>query len=230
MKKINAIVLVLILVSSALLAQENANSRYIEVNGISEIEVTPDEIFVIGVLKKEKSDDFDKIEKAFLSQVKKMGVANEDIHLADMSGEYASAWLKKDRLIKEKTFQVKLNSAKMVGDFLKIADETGLTNVRILRTDISNREELEQQLRIDAVKDAKKKASYMTQAIDSNIGDVLQIRENYLSFYRGTERVNDLSIVQHSFKVKTGMEENSVVGFKKIRMEMKVMVRFEITN
>lgn len=230
MKKVKAFVLVLILTGSGLFAQENANNRYIEVNGVSEIEITPDEIFVVGVLQEEKSDIFDKVERNFLSQLKKSGIASEDIQLADMSGEYASAWFKKDQLIKEKTFQIKLNSSEMVGTFLKIADEVGLKNVRILRTDISKRKEVEQDLRINAVKDAKNKAIYMTKAIESNIGDVLQIRENYLSIYRGNERVNDLAMVQSTFQGKAKVDDGLIVGFKKIRMEMKVMVRFEISN
>lgn len=230
MKRINAFTVALLFVATTLLAQENTGLRYIEVNGTAELEVTPDEIYVVGVLKEEKSDDFEKIEKTFLAELKKLGISDDDIHLADMSGEFASAWFKKDQLIKEKTFQVKLTSAKMVGDFLKAADETGLKNVRILRTDISNREELEQQLRINAVKDAKNKATYMTQAIDSDIGSVLQIRENHLSIYRGNVRVNDLAMVQQSFQSKSKIESKSLVGFKKIRMEMKIIARFEITN
>lgn len=230
MKKIKATLLACVLASASLFAQEASTNRYIEVNGSAELEITPDEIYVVGVLQEEKAENFEKAEKAFLSQLKKLGIADENINLADMSGEFASAWFKKDKLIKEKTYQVKLNSAKMVGEFLKVADETGLKEVNIIRTDISNRREVEQELRIKAVKDAKNKAAVMTQAIGSDIGRVMLIRENYVSIYRGNERVNDLMMVQNSFQAKSRVEDETVVGFKKIRMEMNIMAQFEIIN
>lgn len=230
MKRINAILLGVWCMAISAMAQENGETRSIEINGSAELEITPDEIYVVGTLREEKADEFEKVEKAFFKSLQKLNLPDENITLADMSGEYASAWFRKNQLVKEKTYQVKLNSAKMLGQFLQVADESGLKNVQIVRTDISNREEVEKDLRIKAVKDGKEKATYMTGAIDCHLGKVQQIRENYISVYRGNERVNDLMMVQSAMSTKTKMEEEPVIGFKKIRMEMKVMVRFEIID
>lgn len=230
MKKINVLVLLAVVAFSTTLAQANKDLRFVEVNGTAELEVVPDEIFVIGVLQEEKAGELEKVETNFLKQLQKSGIANEDISLADLSGEYASAWFKKDQLVKEKTYQIKVNSAEMLGKFLSIADEVGLKNVQIIRTDLSNREEVEQELRIKAVKDAQNKAQYMSEAIGSKIGVVLEIRENYISVYRGNERVNDLMMVQMAMPSKAKAHQESVIGFKKIRMEVKIMAKFEILN
>lgn len=230
MKKINVLLLFVIAATAGLFAQDNEATRYIEVNGTAEIEIVPDEIYIVGALREGKTGDLEKTESAFLKAVKKLGISNENISLADLSGEYASAWLKKDQLVKEKIYQVKISSAQQLGNFLSMADETGLKNVQITRTDISNRNEVEQELRIKAVIDAKNKAQYMTEAIGSNIGEVQQIRENYITVYRGNVRVNDLKIARMEISGGPKAEPESIVGFKKIRMEVKVMARFEIIN
>lgn len=227
MQKSKWFVLLLVLVSVSSVAQENENKRFVEVNGEAKIEVIPDEIYVSATIREEKPESFDKVEKAFLSAMKKFDLLDEDISLADMTGEFASAWFKKDQLRKEKIYQIKLSSAESVGDFLKMADEVGLKDVNIVRTDISNRDEVERNLRIAAVKDSKEKATYMTAALDSKIGDVLLIRDQYMNIFRGNERVNDMAMMQMSASYQK-MEKDVVVGFKKIRMEIKVFVRYEI--
>ena len=162
-----------------------------------------------------------------MAAVKKLGVDGEEISLADMTGEFASAWFKKDQLQKEKIYQIKFSTAENVGQFLKMADEAGVKDVAIVRTDISNREFVERALRINAVKDGEQKARYMTEAVGSSIGNLLLIREQYMSIFRGNERVNDMTMMQTSMSSQK-MKEDVVIGFKKIRMEIKVLVRYEI--
>ncbi len=228
MRQVKVWMVCMALTAGTVFAQEIQETSYIEVNGSAEVELVPDEIYVVGTISESKAGDLEKNDTQFLKNMKKIGVSTDNISLADLSGEFASAWFKKDQLVKEKTYQVKLESAEMVGKFLAAADESGVKDVHIIRTDISNREAVEKELRIKAVLDAKEKAQYMTEAIGSELGEVQQIRENYISIYRGNERVNDLMMGQSAMPMKQKTADEAMIGFKKIRMEMKVMARFAI--
>ncbi len=219
---------VLLLASTAAWAQTN-EGRFINVNGEAELEVIPDEIYMVASIQSDKAEDFDKKDQQFLSELIKMGVKSEDVSLADLNGEYAKVWFKKDQLLKSKTYQVKLRSVEQADAFLKVVERIEANDIAVIRTDISNRKSLEKELRIAAMLDGKQKATYMAEAIGAKVGKVQQIYEQYISLYKGTRQVQSLAYDTEVVNMKSKSEVgDSVIGFKKIKMKITVSMRFDI--
>lgn len=160
--------------------------KTISVTGSASLEIIPDEIYVQVDLREYKKRGEDKVElekikNDFLASCRSVGIADNDISLASYDGyNLASIWQRRKKdpeLLASVSYQIKFNNTKLIDELVNKLDDQATNNFRITRTSHSKMAEHRKQLKIQAVKAAREKALYLTEAISEQLGQAIEINE-----------------------------------------------------
>lgn len=229
--KINrSIIIVFLLASITSFGQSKENkSRTIEVQGSSEVEITPNEIFV-GITLKEYKKGGDKItlnglESELVRALKKLKIPEENLRVQNVSG-YNWNWRKKrpDDFMGSKSFVLEVTNLKLMNNLVNMLDPEGLNNMNVNSYSHSDIESYRKQVKIGAMKAAKEKATYLLESVEEEIGRVMEIQEvDY-----GDRQNNVSNMAYRSVAMEADYESN--VDFKKIKVRAEMRVVFEIKD
>lgn len=178
---------IFMLTATVLFAQErNPFPKTITVSGSAEMQITPDEIYVLVDLKEydkkgQGKITIDNIRQDFLQAVHSLGIPDTAVSIASYDGYNGNPWLrkknKKTELYSSITYEVKLRKSAQVDALVDKLDDNATQNFVIERTSHSKMEEFRKQLKIEAVKAAKEKAQYLAEAINEHVGEAVTINE-----------------------------------------------------
>lgn len=241
MKRIlTGIIVFLNLLSLAAISQEpikeTVRQKTINVSGIAEMEVAPDEIYVqIQLREYDKKGgskiDIDAIKNDFLKAAASMGLNENDISVQGYQGWDGNFWLYKKNKKKNPdmkasiTYQVKLASTKKMDELVQKLDDEATENFFISRVSHSKLQELKKQLKIQAVKSAKEKANYLAEAINEKAGEALTINEpTEIPPY--PQPVYSNRMMEYKVEMDAGDAQMPNIDFKKIKLQYEVNVVF----
>lgn len=193
----------------AISAQEDNNSRYIEVTGSSETEIIPDEIHFMITIKEYWQEEFEKkskpedyqtkvpvneIEHNLMSALKQAGIAPSDIQTKEV-GDY---WRErgKDFLI-SKTFDIKLQNPDQINRIIQTVNTKGIQSMNIGELKNKDLQEYRKQGKIEALKAARQKADYLVAAMGQKLGNVLRIvepEERSFSYFQPQSAMSNVAI------------------------------------
>jgi len=228
--KLFAFVISLLAVLS-LHAQTNAqtNERYIEVTGTSEIEIVPDKIHYLIEIREYFEEEFDgkskpeeyrtKVPLSEIEQELREAFANAGIpQNAIRTQEIGDYWRQQGQdFLVSKKFDITLTDFNQINEILKRIDTKGVHTMRI--GELENKDMLvyHQKGKIEALKAAQKKATYLVEALGKKLGDVIRIVEEGNSNIFPFAQSNVLSSDAASFD-----------SFRTIKKNYSMLVRFEI--
>lgn len=212
-------------------AQENTNKQdipYIDVSGTAEQEIVPDIIY-IGITLSDKltskgaeytlNDQENRLKKI----VKDLGVDMSNLVLADASSNVIIKKQKEKGVSQTKDYLLRLSSAAQVSQVFEALYENDIKEAGITKIDHTKITEVRKQTRINAIKAAKDKATYLLDAIGEQLGKPLSISEvdhvNTNVLYTRSNLVN-------YYNVGGGPEEN--LAFKKISISYEYFIRYSI--
>jgi len=212
----------------------NPFPKTINVSGSSEMEIVPDEIYAVIVLKEyEKRGtgkiDLEKIKAAFLANTKAIGLPDSAVTIAQYEGTNYEWWRKKkksDELMASISYQIKFTNSKKMDELVEKLDDDATQSFQVVRVSHSKIQEYRKQLKIQAVKAAKEKGAYLAAAIDEKLGEAVTITEpgEAMTFdYR--------NLVSNNMVYKAEEAENAGgadVEFKKIKLRFEINVVFAL--
>ena len=191
MKKVFLLAFVLFAWSMVVNAQES-DGKYIEVTGSSEIEVVPDEIhFLIQIKeywqeeytgKSNKEEDFRTkvplamIEKDLRRSLRKIGIADDAIG---------------------KQLDIRLTDFEQINSIIRSVNTWGIESMRIGELKHKDLPMYRKQGKIEALKAAREKASYLVEAMGQELGEVIRIVEpvdNNISRYLPFQAQSNVSM------------------------------------
>jgi uncharacterized protein YggE len=223
----------LLLAASAKAQQGEKNfidQPYIEVAGRAEKEVTPDEIYlkiIINETDNKAKQPLEQLEKNMIAALLRIGVnVPKELTVKDLSSSFKLYWYKKSDIFAAKEYQLLVRSAAMAGKTLQELETLGISNISISRVDHSEIEKLRREVKVNAMRDAKSKASDLLQAIGQQAGRALWVQEVDRTPYRAA--------FTPSIRAKTMSVSNEEAAalpeaeFEKIKLEYTVMARFAI--
>ena len=170
-------------------AQMNAPvQRTISAMGNAKVEVVPDQIYVqVNLREYDKKGDgkigIESIKNHFLAACKSLGLNDTDVTVQSYQGwDGNSWWLKKNKKQNPDmkagiNYWVKVSSVKKMDELVTKLDDEATENFFIAKTDYSKADEIKKQLKIDAIKAAKEKATYLAAAINEKVGNAITINE-----------------------------------------------------
>lgn len=160
--------------------------KTISVTGSASMEIIPDEIYVQVDLReyKKKGEDkteLEKIKSGFLANCRAAGIADSDISVASYDGyNMANIWQRRKKdpeLLASISYQIKFSNTKLIDELVNKLDDQATNNFRITRTSHSKITDYRKQLKVQAVKAAREKAVYLTEAVSEQLGQAIEINE-----------------------------------------------------
>ena len=154
-----------------------------------------------------------------MNALKRAGIPKTDIQTQEV-GDY---WRErgKDFLIAKK-FDVKLQNFGQIDRIIKYVDTRGIQSMNIGELKNKNLQEYREKGKIEALKAARQKATYLVESLGQNLGNVLRIIEpedrNYYHFQPQSAMSN---VAFQSY-------DNNPENFKTIKLRYQMTARFEI--
>jgi len=150
----------------------------IEVTGVAEMEVEPDEIiFNIGI-KADNKNQLAENEKLLFDYLKSNGVKNEDIKFKSM---YQNLYSKTQKFTK--SFQFKVNTKTNLSKIFEDLNQKWVTALNIAEIKNTKIADFRKIVKVNALKAAKEKADYLLESISKKTGNPVEIVEieDYMS-------------------------------------------------
>lgn len=176
--KLKHLLLVGIFAAGSLVNAQEIKKNAIEVTGVAEMEVEPDEvIFNIGIKGDNKNQLADN-EKTMYEILKSNGVKNEDIKFKSM---YQNSYIKTIKFTK--SYQFKVNLKTNVSKIFEELNQKWVSNLNIAEIKNTKIADFRKTVKINALKAAKEKADYLLESIGKKTGTPLEITEieDYMS-------------------------------------------------
>lgn len=165
MKKWFLLAAVAVLALPALAQQQEAFPSYIQVTGRSEMEIAPDEFYLSIVIDEKDSKGKISVEsqqRQMIDALRRLGVnVDKQLKVANLSSEF----FKRRNSVATAKYQLQLGTAEMVSRVYEALDRVGISNISIQKVSHSQLEQLKQQVRVEAIRDAKRNAQTLAQAI-----------------------------------------------------------------
>lgn len=144
----------------------------IEVTGVAEMEVEPDEvIFSIGIKGDNKNDLADN-EKKMFDILKNAGVKNEDIKFKSM---YQNIYAKNGKF--SKSYEFKTSAKSNLSKVFEDLNQKWVSSLSISEVKNTKIADFRKAVKINALKAAKEKADYLLESMGKKVGSVIEIVE-----------------------------------------------------
>ena len=214
---------------------QNVDTRKrIEVTGTAETEVTPDIIF-IGITLKEyfrdnnskKKIEIEELERQLQTAVEQAGIPKENFTINNISS-YDWPWEKKKNpdFLATKQYRIKVTDLSKWNQIMSAVDSKGIQNTNIEGYDHSKIETLKRDLKVQALKAAKDKATYLTAAVGEQLGSALEIQEINNSYYPQEMNVRMNQVMNQA--VEDAAAIMPAIDFKKIKLNYQMRAVFEL--
>lgn len=209
-------------------AQESEN--YIQVTGVSEIEIVPNQIYLTIVLDESDSKGRQAIEnqrREMVNALKKIGINTEkNLTMEDMSSNY----FKRGNALSKASYQLLLTSSEQVVKVYDALAVLNISDVNITRVSHTDIEQFKSKCRKEAMINAKTVASELAEAVGQTIGACIYIYDSN----RGVTPTyyNDRIVMRSMAKVanEEAVIEEEPIEFKKIKLNYSVNAKFRINE
>ena len=227
----NRFLLSAICLLTVLSMQAQANERYIEVIGTSEIEIVPDKIHYLIEIREYFEEEFDgkskpeeyrtkvplsEIEQGLMEVLGGAGVPQNAIRTQEV-GDY---WRQQGQdFLVSKKFDITLTDFNQINEIVKRIDTKGVYTMRIGELENNDMLAYHQKGKIEALKAAQRKAAYLVEALGKRLGGVIRIVEK--------DGGNASPFVQSNV---LSSDATSFDSFRTIKKNYSMLVRFEIID
>ena len=211
--------------------QAQTNERYIEVTGVSEIEIVPDKIHYLIEIREYFEEEFDgkskpeeyrtkvplsEIEQGLREALAQAGIPQNAIRTQEI-GDY---WRQQGQdFLVSKKFDITLTDFNQINEIIRRIDTKGIHTMRIGELENKDMIAYRQKGKIEALKAAQQKAVYLVEALGKKLGNVIRIVEEGSGNASPFAQSNVLSSNAASFD-----------NFRTIKKNYSMQVRFEIID
>ncbi len=222
--------------------QETIKQKTINVSGVAEMEVIPDEIYVNVQLREYDRKgggkvDLESIKSEFLKSALSIGLKESDISVQNYQTYDQNYWWTRKNKKKNPdmkagiTYELKMSTTRKMDELVQKLDDKATENFYISRVDHSKLQEFKKQLKIQAVQVARDKANYLAEAINEKAGEALTINEpNEVSIYPQPMYANMRVMGMQAMDAGGGGQPESTpnIDFKKLKLKFEVTAVFAL--
>jgi uncharacterized protein len=225
----HTLTILLFLVSIHVMGQEGfKGERFIEVSGIAETEVDPNEITLFIRLREFEENrnkvSLEKLDQDFIAALKAAGIDRKRLALADVGSRLEKLTKREKDAFRDKSYEIVLNSASELDKLMEKLEPVKVNLVRITRIHHSEMEKFKTDVKVKALQAAKTKAETLMRGIGAEIGKPLMVRE----WEEGPVYPMAMENVQFKMAAEEYAAEEPAPAFKKIRLRAQVTAQFAI--
>ena len=226
MKRLILLAVAALVAFPAAAQMQEAYPSYIQTNGRAEMEITPDEFYLQIIINERDSKGKISVEsqqRDMVAALKRLGIdVDKQLKVANLSSEF----FKKNTSVASAKYQLQLGSSAEVGQVWQALSDLGISNVSILKVSHSEIGRYKEQVRIEAVRNARQNAETLAEAIGQRVGKCFYI---YDSNSDVLPVMYDNAMLMRSAKAYSTAEtavEEEPLEFKTIRLEYNVQTKF----
>ncbi len=226
MKKLILVAVIALMALPAMAQYEEKFPSYIQVNGRAEKEITPDQFYLQIIINERDSKGKITVEaqqKDMIAALKKQGVnIDKQLKVANLSSEF----FKKNTSVATAKYQLEVYSAAEVSKAWQALDALGISNVTIQRVSHSKIEQYKDEVRAEAMRNAKDNARALAEAVGQTIGKCFYVYDSN-SDVMPTYYNN--SVMMRSAKAmydEAAVAEEEPLDFKTIKLQYNVNTKF----
>jgi uncharacterized protein YggE len=228
MKKMIFLATAFVLVALSVSAQQaEIFPSYIEVNGVAEKEIAPNEIYLSITINERDSKgkiSIDEQQRDMVAVLKKLGVKPaEQLKMLDLTSSY----FKRGNALAKAQYELKLTSAVEVARVWRALDELGISQVTVQKVSHTDIETFKKEVRADAMRAARDNARALAEAIDQKAGKCFWIAD-YSSPVKTTFAVANMKargVMEESVSFDAMVEEEGL-EFQTINLQHRVQAKF----
>ena len=225
----------LILLAIAALAAVSASAQmteafpsYIQVNGRAEQEITPDEFYLSIVIDERDSKGKVSVEsrqRDMIAALKRLGVkVDKQLKVANLSSEF----FRRKTSVATAKYQLQLGSAAEVSKVWQALDELGISDVSILKVSHSQIERYKEEVRVEAIRNARQSAATLAEAIGQQVGKCFYIWDSnndiMPSYYNNALTMRSMKAMDAAGA--EGAADEEPLDFKTIKLQYSVQTKF----
>lgn len=227
MKKMMLVLAALMVVAASASAQQTeAFPSYIEVTGVAEKEVAPNEIYLSITINERDSKgkiSVDEQQREMLAALKKLGVKpDSQLKMVDLTSSY----FKRGNALAKAQYELKLGSAVEVAKVWRALDGLGISQVTVQKVSHTDLEKFKAETRTEAIRAARDNARALAEAIDQKAGKCFWIAD-YSSPVRTVYAAANLKsramVEEASFDA---VVEEEGLEFQTINLQHRVQAKF----
>lgn len=223
--------------ATAQTAETSPKQKVINVSGMAEMEIVPDEIYVQVTLREyakkgSAKTDIESIRNNFIKAALSVGIPETDISVQGYQGWDGNYWWykknnkKNPEMMASITYQVKLATTRKMDELVAKLDDEATENFFIAKVSHSKLQEFKKQLKIQAVKAAKEKAAYLSEAIGEKVGEALMINDPNEVGNFPQPMYSNVMMKQANMEGDQAAPAN--IDFKKMKLQFEVSVTFAL--
>lgn len=228
MKKMIFLAAAFVLVALSVSAQQAETfPSYIEVNGVAEKEIAPNEIYLSITINERDSKgkiSIDEQQRDMVAVLKKLGIKPaEQLKMLDLTSSY----FKRGNALAKAQYELKLTSAVEVARVWRTLDELGISQVTVQKVSHTDIETFKKEVRADAMRAARDNARALAEAIDQKAGKCFWIAD-YSSPVKTTFAVANMKargVMEESASFDAMVEEEGL-EFQTINLQHRVQAKF----
>ena len=205
---------------------QEAFPSYVQVYGRAEKEIAPDEFYLQIIINERDSKGKISVESQQRDMIAALKRLNVDIDKQLKVANLSSEFFKKKSSVATAKYQLQLGSSAEVARVWQALDDLGISNVSILKVSHSKIDQLKEEVRVEAIRNARKNAATLAEAIGQQVGRCFYI---YDSNSNVVPAVYDNMVLMRSAKDVATAEmqvEEDPLEFKTLRLEYGVQAKF----
>ncbi len=227
------ILLGLIFMSSSMDGQTKnfIDQPFIETTAEVDTLVTPDRIYLSILISENDTkgkEAVEDLERRMAVKLEEVGInLDEQLTLTDLSSNFRKYFLRKQDILKAKSFELLVYDARSAGQVIYEMEGLGISNVDLDRTEYSKIEDLKLELKRRAIVKAKRQANAMVKSLDQSVGRAIFISDIPAS----NANVLQGRVAGVRIRGSSSRKRESVaipIEFEKIKIESQVRVNFII--
>ena len=205
---------------------EQAFPSFVEVSSSAYREVAPNMVYLSITINERESKGritVEEQERDMVAVLKKLGIDTKtDLRVSDLS----SSQLKRSQAVKTKSYQLKMTDVALVGSVYIALNEIGITTINIENVTNTNRDSIEDELRVEAIHNARDNAKLMAEAIDQTIGKAFYIHTYDVSVSTVRNEMDGVVVTAFGATKRADAPEPVITELRKIRISVQVRAKF----
>ena len=222
------------IITNAQFQKNFIDENYIELTGASQLEITPNEIYLnieINEANKKLKLSVEEQETLMINELTKNNIKlKENFSVKDFTSSYKYYFFKQTDIKKSKTYELKVSTTKELGIVYESLERIGISNITISKVDHTAIEDYKLETKVKAIKMAKTKATNYAEAIGQTVGKAIHIQEQHVNTTQNYNQLNEVVVVGYgSSSISKNQKFNfENLEFSNIIINAQVHVKFQL--
>ena len=206
--------------------------NYIQVTGKAEKEIVPDQIYIRIVIN--ENDNKGKVslevqERNMISKLKSLGIDTEkNLKVGDMSSDFQQFWLRKNAVRTTATYQLLVISAQKMAEVFQALESIDISNLSVTKITHSKLQELTNEVRIEAMKNAQQIAQSLAEAVGQKAGRAIYIADYNNDILNTANNVMLARTKSTMMDAEAGSMPEEQLEFRNIKLKYSVSAKFAL--